>query len=60
MAFQADSKKIAKNTIILYARQILIMVITLYTSRVVLQTLGADDYGIYNVEGGFVSKFNVI
>lgn len=60
MAFQADSKKIAKNTIILYMRQILIMVITLYTSRVVLQTLGADDYGIYNVVGGFVTMFNVI
>lgn len=36
------------------------MVITLYTSRVVLQTLGADDYGIYNVVGGFVTMFNVI
>ena len=60
MAFQADSKKIAKNTIILYMRQILIMVIALYTSRVVLQTLGADDYGIYNVVGGFVTMFNVI
>ena len=60
MAFQADNKKIAKNTIILYARQILIMVITLYTSRVILQTLGADDYGIYNVVGGFVTMFNVI
>lgn len=60
MAFQADSKKIAKNTIILYMRQILIMVVTLYTSRVVLQTLGADDYGIYSVVGGFVTMFNVI
>ena len=60
MAFQADSKKIAKNTIILYMRQILIMVITLYTSRIILQTLGADDYGIYNVVGGFVTMFNVI
>ena len=60
MAFQADSKKIAKNTIILYMRQLLIMAITLYTSRVVLQTLGADDYGIYNVVGGFVTMFNVI
>lgn len=36
------------------------MVISLYTSRVVLQTLGADDYGIYNVVGGFVTMFNVI
>lgn len=60
MAFQANSKKIAKNTIILYVRQILIMLISLYTSRVVLQTLGADDYGIYNVVGGFVTMFNVI
>ena len=60
MAFQADSKKIAKNTVILYMRQILIMLISLYTSRVVLQTLGADDYGIYNVVAGFVTMFNVI
>lgn len=60
MAFQADSKKIAKNTIILYMRQILIMVISLYTSRIVLQTLGAEEYGIYNVVGGFVTMFNVI
>lgn len=60
MAFQADSKKIAKNTIILYMRQILILAISLYTSRVILQTLGADDYGIYNVVGGFVIMFNVI
>lgn len=60
MAFQANSKKIAKNTIILYIRQILIMIISLYTSRVILRTLGADDYGIYNVVGGFVTMFNVI
>lgn len=60
MAFQADNKKIAKNTIILYMRQILIMLISLYTSRVILQTLGVDDYGIYNVVGGFVTMFNVI
>lgn len=44
----------------LYARQILLMVIALYTSRVILQTLGADDYGIYNVVGGFVAMFNVL
>lgn len=60
MAFQTDNKKIAKNTIILYMRQILIMMISLYTSRVILQTLGAEDYGIYNVVGGFVTMFNVI
>ena len=60
MAFQVNNKKIARNTIILYIRQIFIMVISLYTSRVILRTLGADDYGIYNVVGGFVTMFNVI
>lgn len=60
MVFQADSKKVAKNTLILYMRQILVMVISLYTSRVILQTLGADDYGIYNVVGGLVTMFNII
>lgn len=44
----------------LYVRQILLMVIALYTSRVILQTLGANDYGIYNVVGGFVAMFNVL
>lgn len=60
MAFNVDNKKIAKNTIVLYMRQILIMLISLYTSRVILQTLGADDYGIYSVVGGFVTMFNVL
>lgn len=60
MAFQASNKRIAKNTIILYMRQILIMSISLYTARLILRTLGADDYGVYNVVGGFVAMFNVI
>lgn len=60
MAFQADGKKIAKNTLILYLRQILIIFVSLYTSRVILRTLGADDYGIYNVVGGLVAMFNVV
>lgn len=60
MAFTVDNKKIAKNTIVLYIRQIFIMMISLYTSRVILQNLGADDYGIYSVVGGFVTMFNVI
>lgn len=44
-----DSKRIAKNTIFLYARLILVFGVTLYTSRVVLDKLGVDDYGLYNV-----------
>ncbi len=44
-----DSKRIAKNTVFLYARLILVMGVTLYTSRVVLDKLGVDDYGLYNV-----------
>ena len=51
------NKKIAKNTIFLYIRMLLTMVVSLYTSRVVLATLGADDYGIYNVVGGVVTMF---
>ena len=50
-----NTKRIAKNTIILYIRMIVIMIITLYTSRVVLKALGFDDYGLYNVVGGVVT-----
>lgn len=49
-----DSKKIAKNTIFLYFRLLFILGINLYLSRVVLEVLGLDNYGIYNVVGGFV------
>ena len=48
---------IAKNTLFMYIRMALSILIGLYTSRVVLQTLGVDDYGIYNVVGGIVSLF---
>ena len=46
---------IAKNTIYLYIRMLAVMLVSLYTSRVVLSVLGASDYGIYNVVGGIVS-----
>lgn len=49
-----DSKKIAKNTLFLYFRLLFILCINLYLSRVVLEVLGLDNYGIYNVVGGFV------
>lgn len=52
-----NSKRIAKNTIFLYMRMLLIMVVSLYTSRVILQTLGVEDFGIYNVVGGLAASF---
>lgn len=55
-----NNKQIAKNTLFLYFRTILIMLVTLYTSRVVLNTLGVEDYGVYNAVGGVVSMFAVI
>lgn len=49
-----NNKRIAKNTVLLYFRMILLMAVSLYTSRVVLSTLGVEDYGIYNIVGGFI------
>lgn len=54
------SKRIAKNTFVLYFRMLFLMLVTLYTSRVILDALGVYDYGIYNVVGGFVSMFALI
>lgn len=50
----ADSKRIAKNTIFLYFRMIIIMAVSFYTSRVVLDKLGVDDYGLFNAVAGVV------
>lgn len=55
-----NNKRIAKNTLLLYVRMLVLMLITLYTSRIILNTLGVEDYGIYNVVGGFVLMFSVI
>lgn len=55
-----NTRRIAKNTVMLYIRMLLIMGVTLYTSRVVLQVLGVEDYGIYNVVGGIVVMFNFL
>lgn len=57
---QTNNNIIAKNTILLYARMLLILVVSLYTSRVVLATLGVVDYGLYNVVGGIVSMFSFL
>lgn len=56
----SSNKRIAKNTIMLYIRMLLSIVVSLYTSRVVLQTLGVNDYGIYGVVGGIVSMFSFL
>ena len=55
-----NNKRIAKNTLFLYFRMLLLMVVNLYTSRVILQALGVEDFGIYNVVGGVVAMFSVI
>lgn len=59
-ATSENNKRIAKNTLMLYFRMILMMLISLYTSRVNLNALGVEDYGIYNVVGGVVAMFSVL
>ena len=55
-----SNKLIFKNTIFLYARSVLILLLSLYTSRVLLHTLGVEDYGLYNVIAGFVAMFGFL
>lgn len=57
---QSNNKQLAKNTILLYFRMVILMLLTLYTSRVVLNALGVVDYGVYNVIGGLVTVFSVM
>ena len=56
----SNNKRIAKNTLMLYIRMLLSTVVSLYTSRVVLQTLGVEDFGIYGVVGGVVAMFSFL
>lgn len=55
-----NNKRIAKNTLLLYVRMLFMMIISLYTSRVVLNALGVEDYGLYDVVGGVVAMFSAI
>lgn len=57
---QQNNRRIAKNTLLLYIRMLFIMTINLYTSRVALQILGVEDFGIYNVVGGVVTLFSFL
>lgn len=56
----SNNKRIAKNTAVLYVRMLFLMGISLFTTRVVLQALGVEDYGIYNVVGGIVALFAIL
>ena len=53
-----NNTRIAKNTLLLYVRMLFTMAVSLFTSRVILNTLGVEDYGIYNVVGRLVSMFS--
>ena len=55
-----SNKRITKNTALLYIRMLLVMAVTLYTSRIVLEVLGIEDFGIYNVIGGIVALFSFL
>ena len=55
-----ENSRIARNTIFLYIRQFIVLAISLYTSRVVLNSLGATDYGLYNVVGGVIALFGFV
>lgn len=55
-----NNKRILKNTVFLYFRMFIIMILGFYTTRIVLTKLGVSDYGIYNVIGGFVALFAIL
>lgn len=57
---EGRNRKIVKNTLMLYIRMFFIMFVSLYTSRIILEALGIDDYGIYNVVGGLVTAFSLL
>lgn len=57
---QSNNKRIAKNTILLYFRMFITMTVSLYTSRLVLNILGIEDFGIYNIVGSLIVAFSFI
>ena len=56
----SNNKRIAKNTLMLYIRMLFTMGVSLFTSRVILQALGVEDYGVYSVVGGIITMFAFI
>lgn len=57
---ESDNKRIAKNTLYLYCRSFLMMIISIFSSRVILQALGVSDYGLYNAIGSIVGMFAIL
>ena len=55
-----QTKSLAKNTIFLYLRMIVVLTVSLFTTRIILRNLGVEDYGIYNVVGSIVSLFSFL
>jgi O-antigen/teichoic acid export membrane protein len=55
-----NNKRIAKNTLLLYVRMLFSTLVSFYTSRVVLNTLGVEDFGIYNVVGGVIAMIGIL
>lgn len=60
MDYSTSNKRLAKNTILLYIRMIVMMLISFYTTRVILKALGEEDYGINSVVGVLVSMFSLL
>ena len=60
MSQQTDNKRLAKNTLLLYLRMFVMMGISVFTSRVILGTLGVSDYGVYNVVAGAIMMVGFI
>lgn len=60
MESRSDSKRLAKNTLLLYGRTLIMMFIGFFTSRVVLNSLGIENYGINNVVAGFIAMFSIV
>lgn len=57
---QINNRRILRNTVLLYIRMLVLMIITLFTSRIVLDALGTEDYGIYNVVGGVIALLSFV
>ena len=56
----SSNQRLAKNTFLLYSRTIIVMFVTLYVSRIVLNALGETDYGVYNAVGGIVGMMSIL
>ena len=55
-----NNKRIAKNTVYLYFRMLIMVLVSLYTSRIILKTLGVSDFGVYNVMGGIIGMLGYV